>query len=55
MGRGGIDWPVLIGAIAATGYDGVFMFEVGGYDSFGQVADTWRAMEQRLEEIENRK
>lgn len=52
MGKGVIDWPVLIGAIASTGYDGVFMFEVGGYDSFRQVADTWRAMESRLEEIE---
>ena len=55
MGKGVIDWPAVIGAIASTGYDGVFMFEVGGYDSFGQVADTWRAVERRLEEIENRK
>lgn len=52
MGKGVIDWPVLIEAIASTGYDGVFMFEVGGYDSFRQVADTWRAMESCLEEIE---
>lgn len=55
MGKGVIDWPAVVEAIASTGYDGVFMFEVGDYDSFEQVADTWRAVERRLEEIENRK
>lgn len=48
IGRGVIDWPSLIAAIAATGYDGVFMFEVGGYDSFAQIADTWHSMRERL-------
>lgn len=48
MGRGVIDWPALVAAIAATGYDGVFLFEVGGYDSFTQIADTWRTVGQQL-------
>lgn len=49
MGRGTTDWPAVIAAIAQSGYDGVFMFEVGGYDTFGEITDSWHAVEKQLE------
>ena len=48
MGNGVIEWEDLIAAIAESGYDGVFMFEVGGYKSYQEVTDTWTAMRERL-------
>lgn len=48
MGRGIIAWPEVVAAIVAAGYEGVFLFEVGGYDSFVQIADSWREVERKL-------
>ncbi len=48
MGGGVIEWEEVISAIAAGGYDGVFLFEAGKYDSYREVADTWEAMRVRL-------
>jgi sugar phosphate isomerase/epimerase len=48
MGKGVIDWEETIDAIAESGYDGVFMFEVGGYDKYSEITDTWKAMRDRL-------
>lgn len=52
MGRGVIEWEDLIAAIAETGYDGVFLFEVKTYESYREVADTWEAMRERLASME---
>ena len=48
MGRGTIDWPTVVSALADIGYDGVFLFEVGGYDSFREIVESWNKLEQRL-------
>lgn len=48
MGKGVIEWEDLIAAIAEGGYDGVFMFEVGGYKAYQEVTDTWNTMRERL-------
>ncbi|HIY69221.1 MAG TPA: sugar phosphate isomerase/epimerase [Candidatus Alistipes intestinigallinarum] len=48
MGRGTIDWPSLVTALADIGYEGVFLFEVGGYDSFREVAGSWDELKRQL-------
>ena len=48
MGRGTIDWPSLVTALADIGYEGVFLFEVGGYDSFRDVAGSWDELKRQL-------
>ena len=53
MGCGSIDWPAVITALADIGYNGVFLFEVGGYNSFQEVAESWHKLKQHLESEAN--
>lgn len=53
MGCGSIDWPAVITALADIGYNGVFLFEVGGYNSFQEVAESWHKLKQLLESEAN--
>ncbi len=48
MGRGTIDWPALITALADTGYKGVFLFEVAGNGSPREVAESWDELKRKL-------
>ena len=50
MGKGIVEWTEVIKELVNTGYNGVFMFEVGGkfYTNYSELYDSWKELGDKL-------